>query len=309
MADETDAPTRLKLAIEAVVEVVDAGALANAALADVESRTYVEGSVDPETGLPEQEADRQRATGHPRDALGLAFDPGSGLDTIPGIELTEAAWSVDVDGPESPDFRTLFAVCSCERDSCDCCSTFQVTHRTAAVLWHVLKVLSDLAYEDVQMHGDAPVDDDGVWYVFDRYPRITHGEDAVWRRQAARAYDDLCSDIEAGLAPMPRCFGEEMALHLALDDAPDMVADSWDAIADVVEPLPEHPDDFDWEMCSEVFFQDHDILTLFNEALDGIEDPDSDGNRWAGMGDMRPAAWFRPFNNVEPRDGTRPFRR
>ena len=303
---------RLILSVEAVVEVEDAEALRRAALAYVDSATYTEGSVGPATGLPEEEADRRRAAGHPREGLELAFDPGC-LESIPGIELSEATWSVsDADGganADVPDFSTLFPVCSCGRDACERCSSWQLTARTAAVLWQVSGVLSDLAYEDVHMHGDAPVGEDGVWYVFDRYPRITYGQDAVWRRQAARAYDDLSSDLEAGTWPTPRCLGEEMALHVMLEDAPDMVTDSWDVLADVVEALPEHPDDFDWEMCSEVFFQDHDVLTLFNEALDGIEDPNFEGNRWAGMGDMRPTAWFRPFNNVEPRDGRRPFRR
>ena len=56
-------------------------------------------------------------------------------------------------------------------------------------------------------------------------------------------------------------------------------------------------------------FQDHDILTLFDHSLDGIEDPESDVNKWLAAGDMRPAAWFDAFDNVEPRDGRRPFRR
>jgi hypothetical protein len=80
-------------------------------------------------------------------------------------------------------------------------------------------------------------------------------------------------------------------------------------VDDLVDSLPAHQDDFDWDMCSEVIFQDHDVLTLFDRSLDGIEDPDSDINRWLATGDMRPAAWFTPFNNVEPRDGHRPVRR
>jgi hypothetical protein len=143
--------------------------------------------------------------------------------------------------------------------------------------------------------------------VFEEY--LTYGQGAVWRRQAARAFDDLSSDLSAGHWPSPRFFGEEMALHLALDRAPDTVEDLWDVIAGLVDPLPEHAGDFDWDMCLEIFFQDHDILALFDESLDGIEDPESVGNQYAGMGDMRPSAWFRSFNNVEPRDGRRPFRR
>lgn len=58
-----------------------------------------------------------------------------------------------------------------------------------------------------------------------------------------------------------------------------------------------------------MLLQDDDILDLFDDRMDGIEDPDSDHNRYMGMGDYRPEAWFRPFRNVTPRDGRRGFRR
>ncbi|HEY5187189.1 MAG TPA: hypothetical protein VIM19_20360, partial [Actinomycetes bacterium] len=48
----------------------------------------------------------------------------------------------------------------------------------------------DGAYDDIQVHGADPVPD-GEWLVFDEYPRITWRQDAMWRRQAAPAYDDL----------------------------------------------------------------------------------------------------------------------
>jgi len=53
----------------------------------------------------------------------------------------------------------------------------------------------------------------------------------------------------------------------------------------------------------------NDVLMLFDDSLDGIDDPESAANQWAVIGDMRPQAWFEPFNNVEPRDPTRGFRR
>ncbi|GGQ85196.1 hypothetical protein [Streptomyces flaveolus] len=30
--------------------------------------------------------------------------------------------------------------------------------------------------------------------------------------------------------------------------------------------------DFDWDWCSDVLFEDHDVLMLFDASLDGIED-------------------------------------
>ncbi|MBV6695724.1 hypothetical protein KV557_01125 [Kitasatospora aureofaciens] len=56
-------------------------------------------------------------------------------------------------------------------------------------------------------------------------------------------------------------------------------------------------------------FQDTDILMLFIPYLDCTEDPDDTANQAMGIGDMRPAAWFEPFGNVDARDPKRGFRR
>ncbi|MFI6345195.1 hypothetical protein [Streptomyces sp. NPDC050560] len=62
-------------------------------------------------------------------------------------------------------------------------------------------------------------------------------------------------------------------------------------------------------MCSEVFFQDTDVLMLYNSRFDGIEDPDGDANQLMAIGDLRGAVWFEPFLNVQARDPHRGFRR
>jgi hypothetical protein len=51
------------------------------------------------------------------------------------------------------------------------------------------------------------------------------------------------------------------------------------------------------------------LLMLFDESLDGFEDPSTDINKHFRVGDLRPEAWFKFFNNVEPRDPNRGFRR
>jgi hypothetical protein len=72
--------------------------------------------------------------------------------------------------------------------------------------------------------------------------------------------------------------------------------------------LPSHRD-YDFGMCSEVFFQDTDVLMPYNARFDGIEDPDGETNQHMGIGDLRAAAWFEPFLNVQARDPHRGFRR
>lgn len=298
---------RAKIKAEAIVEITDEAAVIEAALADMERGEF--------TLNGERKAHQAEVKSDAVAAVGWLVDPFGLLPDVPGAQVVRAedrTVEVDEAGLErsaDPDFVALFPVCHCGEDSCDACSGYQLTARTAAVLWTMAQILADQGYGDVTQHGDEPAGDDNAWTLFGRYPRITWRQDAVWRRQAARAYDDLTEDLAAGRWPRPRCPGEELALHLVLLDAPTAVEDGWAGLDETLPRLPEHPDDYDWDMASEVLFQDHDILDLFDVEMDGIEDPDSDYNRAMGMGDYRPQAWFRTFLNMDPRDGRRRFRR
>lgn len=213
-------------------------------------------------------------------------------------------------GSQMPDFAELFTVCHCGRTSCSTCAGFQLTPRTAAVLWSIAQILADHGYDDVEEHGSELLRKRGEWYLFDRYPRLTWSQDASWRRQATRSYDDLASDLAAGDWPLPTCAAEEMALHLILEDAAPAVEDGWTGMDEArLASLPEHPDDFNWDEMPDVVFQDIDILHLFDPELDGIDDPNDELNSEMAMGDYRPAAWFENFGNMQPRDQRRGFRR
>ncbi|MGW3183173.1 hypothetical protein ACWDD9_28255 [Kitasatospora sp. NPDC001119] len=205
-----------------------------------------------------------------------------------------------------PDYADLFPLTSAGDDEEN---HWQLTPRTAAVLHSALSVLADQAYDDADELGDDAVqtDEDGTWGVFGRLPRLTWKQDYQWRRAFARSCDDLATDLEAGQWPEPACPAEEMALHLALADAPF----TRELIEDLPkhQALPSHDDDYDWDACVDLLFQDTDILMLFSAHLDGIEDPDDTANQAMGIGDMCPAAWFTPFDNVQARDPKRGFRR
>jgi hypothetical protein len=215
-------------------------------------------------------------------------------------------------GPR-PDFAALFPAedCDCEQENCHLCMGWQLTPRTADLLYTALEALADQAFDDIEEHGSEPVqqEDGGDWSVFDRLPRITWNQDTEWRRQIARACDDLTDDLVRGQWPTPRNNAEEIVLHLAIHDGPDWEEEKDDIQDEAHEALPRHSRDYDWDLCSEVLFQDHDILMLYDESLDGIEHPGDDANRYLRMGDLRPAAWFEYFANVEPRDPARGFRR
>jgi len=55
--------------------------------------------------------------------------------------------------PQIPDFAALFTACCCRKVSCSACAGFQLTPRTAAVLWSVAQILADHGYDDVEEHG------------------------------------------------------------------------------------------------------------------------------------------------------------
>ena len=223
------------------------------------------------------------------------------------------------DTASEPEFASLFPVRSCEDDhadweeemDCDVCGDWQLTPRTADMLHTALESLSDEAYADVEEHGDDAVTrkNENDWYLFQRLPRLTWQLGADWRRHIARACEDLSQDLSAGRWPLPRNNAEEMALHLAIEDAPDYLEEAKDSEDERHAALPEHPDDYTWQQCSSLLFQDHDILMLFDNSLDGFEDPSSDINKHFRAGDLRPEAWFKYFGPLEPRDPDRGFRR
>ena len=303
---------RFTIKAEVTVEITDEASLQQAALEQVQAVQFL-----PDAGRSPDEirtATRDEISKDASAALDWVTDADAMVVTDDGVEVLASHHSIteeglDDDAGDEPDFATLFPLCHCGADDCDACSGYQLTPRTAAALWAVAQIHADFAYDDVQHHGDDPVTDDSTWAAFSEYPRITWNQDAVWRRQAARAFDDLTTDLATGHPPQPTCPGEEMALHLMLRSAQAAIVDGWGPTPDMLAALPEHDDDYDWALALEVLLQDDDILSLFDEQYDGIEDPDTDANRQSGMGDYRPAAWFRTFSNMTPRDGRRRFRR
>ncbi len=219
------------------------------------------------------------------------------VDQLPGFDYAPGASSAAgaVADPVTPDFATLF---SPNRHG----GQAWLTPRTADALHTALSVLADEAYQDVEENGDQPVagSNDPAWTVFTRLPRISWHRDAAWRYRMARAAEDLRRDLEAGRLPIPRCTAEELMLHLAIEDAESMTQDG--LLGRHHERLPRHDDDYDWELCVELLFQDHDVRLLYADWADGIEDPETELNQAFGIGDLRPDNWFTPFDNVEPRD-------
>lgn len=205
-----------------------------------------------------------------------------------------------------PDFASLFALpaaCVCEEEDCQKCG-WTLTPRTADLLYSALVELAEAAYDDAAELGDRPVteDNDGAWGFFSRLPPVTWRQNMQWRRGLARACDDLADDLKHGRQPQPTCAAEEMVLHLALGDAPDHLESGEDSPH---AALPRHRDDYDFDACSELFFQDHDVLWLYDSKYSQGPD-EADGKEPSPVPPvLQPDNWFEDFLNVPPRSPER----
>ncbi|MFB8170325.1 hypothetical protein [Kitasatospora purpeofusca] len=260
----------------------------------------------------------RRSKGHEIAAWGaepVVVDFGPGWRAAPAERSPDRGQE-----DELPDFAALFPAEAphCEDPECeDERCLWRLTPRTADLLHTALSILADEAFDDADELGDGrlvPDEHEGSWGVFPRLPKLTFATDLQWRRRFARAVDDLADDLEHGRWPRPTCTAEELALHLAIDDARDRadeLGDDSDGTGDGTHSaLPTHRDDYDFDACTDMFFQDTDVLMLYSGArFDGIEDPDGDANRRLGVGDLRAQAWFEPSGNVKARDPHRGFRR
>ena len=266
---------RVTITAEVVVEVRDAALLEREAVAHIDA---VEFSLDDEAGTTVEQVRagaRDAVRGDPLAALEILADPSAMVDSVAGVHALQAQYRVEENGSRLPDFASLFA-CDDQARAEDA-----VTPRTAAVLWSVGQVLADFAYDDVVEHGDDPVSTAADWSVFDEFPQATWGRDAVWRRQAARSFDDLCLDLETGRRPVPRSRAEELALRLMVRHARAAVADEWEGLETGFAAMPRHRNDFDWA-----------LLGDDRQDRDGAED-----------------TWHTPFPTADGRDPRRPFRR
>ncbi|MFJ6842710.1 hypothetical protein ACIQRE_08565 [Streptomyces griseoluteus] len=184
---------------------------------------------------------------------------------------------------------------------------WQMTARTSRILSCNLDILADMAHAELNELGDQPVSPDSYGVFFACLPASTWRQPRSWRRRTLRALDDLNEDISLGRTLEPRCAAEELALHFALESASAMTCDQPELVAEFTRGIPEQQGDYDWSVCSDLLFQDHDVLFLYDPMMQGLEHPDDPINQSMGIGDLRPEGWFKEFGNVPPRDPTRGF--
>lgn len=315
MRDEDVSASRCyRITAEIDLVVVDGEGLKQAALAQIEAMHYVVNTDSGQTEDDARAAERLDVAGNAAAAIELLADPESVLDHASVRICSTTHWVEELTRDDSakapvPDFASLFAPCSCDRSSCPRCSGFQLTARSAAVLWRTVTTLADQAFDDVLEHGDLPVGEGTTWMVFDELPRSTWEQDAVWRRQFARSLDDLAGDLEAGRAPFPRCLAEAWALRLAILYAEAAVKDDWAGLDDQFSDLPECPNDLDWMTVADFLLPDDGLLPLYTNHRAGRDGFKGDQVKKHREEKSSQAAWFVPSGGLEPRDPRRPFRR
>ena len=137
------------------------------------------------------------------------------------------------------------------------------------------------AVDDIDERGDDPVVAGGWWYLFDRLPPCTFGQNSAWRRLIARSFADLADDLEAGRLPHPRTTAEQLALRLIIEDAAG--AHATGEIGDEVALLDRDPRDGEWAAV---------VAELMNEpAVAAFYDPHS-VDAWLAL--MPLDSWFTP---------------
>ncbi|RNG30452.1 hypothetical protein [Streptomyces botrytidirepellens] len=204
------------------------------------------------------------------------FGPGVRYEEDPtGPGMSEQEW--ERINP-LPDFATLFSV---QRGS----DEWQFTPRTAYILHTALGVLGDEGHEAARAFADETLteEDEDHATVFTELPEATWSQNFAWRRQFARAANDLAQDIAVGQRPVPRCVAERVALDCALDEAREQ-AKAFARITPSYDRLPRHRDDA-WERVE--------------DALLDSGEPSDDGLPpfWG----TAPEQWFEPFPDTAPR--------
>lgn len=161
-----------------------------------------------------------------------------------------------------------------------------ITARMAARLWYAADSTCGEYFD-----GTAE-----MW--ISQLPRVAqlHADDAFTRAFGER-FGVLADRIASGLPELTHlttCTADEVALHLVVDRAQEMVEDG-ELDQDWMAGLPNHPSDGDFHGVKDYLFYDFDVLHLYDAGADGVEDPTSSVFQAEGFVNLHPREWFKTF--------------
>lgn len=119
-----------------------------------------------------------------------------------------------------------------------------LTPRQARMVAVVATTFAATVYGDADALAGRAIESAEQGSLLATLPAVTWARGTGWRRQMARAFDDLAVDIAAGRDPEPTCAGEKMALRLVVAGAAEHAAAG--DLDRVVADLPAHHRDGDW---------------------------------------------------------------
>lgn len=149
--------------------------------------------------------------------------------------------------------------------------------------------------------------DEDAWHLLrDELPRLAQdAADSAWMARFVLGFDAIAARLTQGRRDLSRiasCTGDEMALHLVIDEAECSLAEGLLSAPDLLPEDAERDDDFEW--ARDVLFRDHDVLLLFDPALDGVDDPASELDQRFRFANLHPGRWFLPFADHVEVDGS-----
>lgn len=152
-----------------------------------------------------------------------------------------------------------------------------ISARQATLIANAADEIAAAIRSDADILDSAPITqlNSGQLEVLATLPAITFEQSRLWRYQLAAAADRLAADTRLWGAPIPRCTGEEMVLHLILRRAQSSAR-------------PRQVRRGSWDQLSEALFQDHDVLTLYDLPPEATES-------LAGGVNLHPLRWFTEF--------------
>jgi hypothetical protein len=192
-----------------------------------------------------------------------------------------------------PPFTELFFA----RQGSACAAYELMTPRNTAHIWAAatqLAAVPDAQLIDVQTRIPLSHSEWG------RLPWVITNAPVDWYGELIDAVVNLGDDAAAGRCPIPRCTGEEMALHLVLED----ITDSHDpALSDLTSAacagLPMLDWDSNWPVIDATLFPNLQVRSLIADEFGGISD-DYELVAETGIVRLGLPRWFDPYDECDP---------